>query len=105
MAGAIFENYVVSEIHKMQTYSEIPADCYFYRTNHGAEVDLIVDRGIEKELIEIKKSHSYKISMTKQLKNFPKLENTTQFLLYQGDSIPDGADLHIWHYKKYLKRD
>jgi len=59
LIGNIFENFAVSEFVKAINNSEISAQLYYYRDNHGNEVDLIVDRGDHQIPIEIKLSASY----------------------------------------------
>ncbi len=53
MAGAVFENYIITEMAK---YHDL-ANLYFYRTSDKLEVDLIIDHGYHKHCIEIKKPH------------------------------------------------
>ena len=55
MAGALFENYVIADIYKKIKHRKLNFDLYYFRTNHGIEVDLIVDKKHSKEFIEIKK--------------------------------------------------
>lgn len=115
MSGQLFENYVISEIAKSQKHTLTPANLYYFRTNHGVEIDLIIDRGAEQDFIEIKKSYSYQSKMTSALQELSKtlssksasVTSVQSYLLYQGESVPSGGhqDLHIWHYADYLKKD
>jgi uncharacterized protein len=112
MAGALFENYLIQEIAKLQKYSLHKGQLYYYRTNHGAEIDLIVDHGNTQDWIEIKKSHTYQPKMTSTLKDLSALARQHQsiqnYLLYQGESFPDATSensLRIWNYQKYLRSE
>ena len=56
MSGALFENYLVSEVLKKECHNNTKADLYFLRSHEGYEVDLIIDRKRTQEWIEIKRS-------------------------------------------------
>lgn len=101
MAGALFENYIVSEILKKQKHTVSNANLYFLRTSDKSEIDLIVDSGHEKELIEIKKSSSFNEKMIQPIKRF--ITNTDKgFLLYNGETLPQRDNIRIINYKEYL---
>lgn len=85
LAGSLFENFVVSEIYKRELHQATQADLYYYRTQDQTEVDLIIDRKGKRELIEIKKSSTFKVSMLHGLKKIRK-EGDACFFLYQGDN-------------------
>jgi predicted AAA+ superfamily ATPase len=74
-AGHVFENMVVMEAVKQFAGRGKRAPCYFYRTSHGLEVDLLIDKGDKIDAFEIKFSSNPKIEMTEgllQIKNdFP----------------------------------
>lgn len=84
LAGPLFENYVISEIYKKHLHRAETADLYYLRTYEKAEIDLIVDRRTHCELIEIKKSATFKPKMIETLKSFRQPEDKA-YLLYQGE--------------------
>lgn len=43
-AGRLFEQFIVLETHRMLHYLHSEASLYFWRTNHGAEVDLLIEK-------------------------------------------------------------
>lgn len=101
LAGQIFENYIISEILKKELHSKSHSSLYYYRTNHGVEVDLIVDKKSSRQFIEIKKSHTFRPRMIKHLENLE--ENFDQgFLLYEGATMPAGEHIKILNYSDYL---
>ena len=103
LGGAIFENYVVSEIKKSILHSVTNSQMYFYRTSNHVEVDLIIENGLHKEIIEIKSSYTFKPMMVKPIESI--LSNLDEgFLLYQGDEFPFSESIKIWPYQKYLQR-
>lgn len=103
LGGAIFENYVVSEIKKSILHSATNSQMYFYRTSNHVEVDLIIENGLHKKIIEIKSSYTFKPMMVKPIESI--LSNLDEgFLLYQGDEFPFSESIKIWPYQKYLQR-
>ena len=102
LAGALFENYVVSEIYKKELHRFSDASLYYLRTYDKSEVDLIIDRKAYREWIEIKKSSTFKSNMIQTLKAFRK-EGDQAYLLYQGEEERfDGV--HILSLGRYLAR-
>lgn len=68
--GAIFETLVVSEIIKAQANKGRPPELYYWRTNYGAEVDVVLRRGEELKPIEIKSHSQPDASMVRGLATF-----------------------------------
>lgn len=66
-AGHIFENMVLMDVVKQFVGRGKRAPCYFYRTSHGHEVDLIIDKGDFVDAYEIKFTTNPKIEMTEAL--------------------------------------
>jgi predicted AAA+ superfamily ATPase len=42
--GRLFEQLIILETHRMLSYQKSEASLYYWRTNHGAEVDLIIEK-------------------------------------------------------------
>ena len=85
MAGAFFENYVISEIIKSyynQGISDLPL--YFYRDKEKKEVDLIIEDGGILYPIEIKKHADPQKS---DAKNFAVLEAIPGVKIGQGGIV------------------
>ena len=57
--GGIFENFIISEFKKEISETNKSTRVYFYRDNHGNEIDLVVDTGGSLIPIEIKSSATY----------------------------------------------
>lgn len=64
MSGAIFENWVVSEIRRTYTQNGLEPPLWYYRDRDGAEIDLVVERDGHLHPIEIKKTGTPKSAMT-----------------------------------------
>ncbi len=101
LAGPLFENYIVSEIYKKELHSNTHSSLYYFRTNHGVEVDLLIDRKSALEFIEIKKSHTFRPHMLKHLESL-KSHFNKGFLIYEGEAIPYTKQIKIINYYDYL---
>jgi predicted AAA+ superfamily ATPase len=104
MTGQLFENYIISEVYKRELLDSKQKELCYYRTSHGEEIDLIIDRIQSKELIEIKSGHNFKPVMLKQIKSL--LENNDKgYLLYNGNNFPLDPNIKIINYRNYLSGD
>jgi predicted AAA+ superfamily ATPase len=52
--GALFENFLVSEVYKANMYGRFGYQLHFWRTTDGSEVDLVLVRGDDIRGIEVK---------------------------------------------------
>lgn len=70
--GRLFETMVVNELFRTAETDRLPCRFYHYRTNHGQEIDLIIQKNIASEpiAVEIKSSTSPSFSDVKQLAGF-----------------------------------
>lgn len=101
LTGSLFENYVVGEILKRELHLKTNSTLYYFRTSHGVEVDLIIDRGLHKDLIEIKHSSTFHPKMTDSISTI--LESGDEAcLLYNGENFPYVDKIKILNYKNYL---
>ncbi len=101
MAGALFENYVVADILKKIKHSALDAELYYFRTADKAEIDLIVDRKINQDFIEIKKSSTFTPKMATVLKNY--CEDPAQgYVLYRGEGFSFQKNIRVINYSEYL---
>lgn len=102
LCGPIFENYIVSEIQKKIKHQNNKHQLYFIRTNHGVEVDLIVDKKSSRDFIEIKYSETFKPSMAKVIEGLMTKKNQTGYILYNGTEIQYSENIKASNYKAYL---
>jgi len=101
MAGRIYENYLISEILKRELHCKTHAELFYLRTSSGLEVDLIVDRKKSKELIEIKKTETFRVRMLHAIDVF--IEDGDQgYLIYNGKSLPYTDHINVKNYAEYL---
>ncbi len=87
--GSLFENLVIGEKLKQIENRRLHERLYFWRDRHGTEVDLVVDRGLEKVLVEIKASRTFKpemlVSLNKVAEIMGKKYRVKRELAYQGE--------------------
>lgn len=102
MQGALFENYVISDIAKNIKHRHQDAELYYYRTQHGAEVNLIIDHKTHLDWIEIKSTASFRPKLLKQLIEHKKTQDKA-LLLYQGAHFPY-PDVKVCHFTDYLNK-
>lgn len=86
LCGAVFENWVIAEYLKMYANSGQTAPVYFWRDQHGHEIDLVVDHGTNLELVEIKSGMTFNKDYFKQINWLNKLQDRQDGLcVYGGD--------------------
>jgi len=54
LRGAIFEGWVVAELLKHHRHHGVVPQMFFYRDRSGSEVDVVIERGADRLLVEIK---------------------------------------------------
>lgn len=101
-AGALFENFIVSETKKNIYHNNLNHDMYYLRTEHGVEIDLILDKGRTKDLIEIKHSSTFKSSMFKSIDIFKEPTDHAK-IIYTGKSFSHSPNMEVLNYHDYLK--
>lgn len=101
MAGNLFENHIVSQCLKQDRHANRRSEFYFYRTGHGVEIDLIIDRGLQRELVEIKKTATFRPRQIKPLKALqPEAHGAT--LVYEGETLPDIGGIKVQNWSDFL---
>lgn len=85
--GAIFENWVISEIRKNNFNAGQNEGMYYFRDSAGNEIDLITESGDEPRAIEIKASSKTDIDMFRGLKYWQKYKPKSQcILMHKGNT-------------------
>jgi hypothetical protein len=86
LIGSIFENWVVSEIKKSFQHQGKEAPLYFWRDQHGHEVDLIIDQGNHLFCIEIKSGQTFQNDFLNSIVWLNKLQDKKAgACIYGGD--------------------
>lgn len=87
--GALFENMMIAEYVKQMHHQNNSEDLWFWRDTHGNEIDLIVDKGDQMDIIEFKASETIKTQMFDGLSKFEEIsqiKNLNKSLVYGGDT-------------------
>lgn len=84
--GNIFENLVISEMHKNALNNATRSKFYFWRDKSQNEVDLIVENGTRLDAIEIKSGKTINQNYFKGLNYFKNLKSDAHlYLIYGGE--------------------
>ncbi len=85
--GNLFENFVITEFLKENFNKGLYHQFYFWRDKTGNEIDLIIEKGTQKTLVEIKASQTFNMSMLKGIEYYNSLYTTKNVaaLVYTGD--------------------
>jgi len=97
--GPVFENYVVAEIKKWIMHHGLKDQLFYFRTNLGVEIDLIIENLSKNilQLIEIKSTETAKQEMFQNIFKVKELEKQDQkrkkhiknLLIYRGDTVKE----------------
>jgi len=86
--GQLFENLIISEFYKWFTNAGKKPGLYFWRENHGNEIDCIVEWGNKRLSVEIKAGYSYNAEYFSHLITWQKYSGAKpddSFVVYSGD--------------------
>jgi predicted AAA+ superfamily ATPase len=101
--GEAFEHWVLQEIHRLNHYTQSDYRMAYFATKHGAEVDLVLSRGRETVLIEIKSSKNHDFDEIRKLNVIAQDFNPTKTFYLSCDTrrITDGKVVAL-HWKDFL---
>lgn len=103
--GTLFETLIVTQIiHSISAHDEIGCRLSSYRTEHGAEVDLIIERPRETIALEIKATRNIGDSDLTGLKSFARFygKNHRAIVAYQGSEQLRIGDIDILPWQTML---
>jgi len=101
LRGSIFENFVIADLIKYRWNRGKDHHLYFFRDNHGLEVDILFQQGHRLKPIEVKLSASYNSEFGKKLRIFSELigeRNMQPEIIYTGrdEETINGIRLTPW---------
>lgn len=97
LRGAIFETFVASELKKIFYNAGERPPIYFWRDNHGDEIDFLLDFGKELIPIEVKSGETVTGDFFRSLEKYKRLSGCKQsVLIYGGDKSSQRRDTSIW---------
>jgi uncharacterized protein len=89
LRGGLYENFIILEFLKAYANRGLMPRLYFYRDNHGNEVDLILQKGRKLFPIEIKSAMTFSESFLKGIDRFKDVIQSEQWdggaVLYNGE--------------------
>jgi hypothetical protein len=97
--GAVFESFVVSELHKNFVHRGEQPSLYFWRDSAGHEVDIIVETGSELIPVEIKSGQTITPEFFDGLDYWRRLSDRSSgpaALLYGGDESSKRSDAIVY---------
>jgi predicted AAA+ superfamily ATPase len=89
LVGQLFENLVVLEALKSRYNQGLDSNLYFYRDNHGNEIDLLHVSGRDMIGVEIKSAATFNASFKKNLLRFSEKQSPLRYsyVIYNGQQI------------------
>jgi len=96
LRGSIFENWVIVEYIKNYYNEGEEAPVYYWRDQHGHEVDLVIDEGEYLDLIEIKSGTTFQKEFFKNINWLNKLQNrAVATCIYGGSKVLNLGDKKV----------
>jgi predicted AAA+ superfamily ATPase len=99
LRGAIFENWVISERLKQFAALGVEAPLYFWRDQHGHEIDLVEDQGQFLRLVETKSAETFHQDFLKNMNWLSKLQGKHDCTLVYGGAerfTHQGTEILPW---------
>lgn len=102
LRGALFETFVISEAYKQRDHAGLPEALWFFRDNHGNEVDLLVGHGTLYDAWEIKSAMTLSPDFFKGIRRLAEATDVLdgQGIIYAGDRTltRQGVRIIPWHH-------
>jgi uncharacterized protein len=103
--GALFENFIISEIIKQRFSRGLRSNCFFWRDSKGNEIDCIIENADRLLAVEIKSGSTFSSVFFKNLNYWNSISGNTagdSFLIYGGDTIRETRDGKLLSWKSFL---
>jgi hypothetical protein len=106
LRGAIYENLIYSELLKNNVNHGNRSNIWFWRDNHGTEIDFLLETGTDITAIEVKSATNFHDDYLSNLLKFRKYtpDIKDMYLVYDGLIERKKDNIHIvnWKNSKYL---
>ena len=102
MRGAIFENWVLTETIKHRWNQGLAADVYFWRDNHGTEVDLVFEHNGLLQAVDIKSGTTFAsdwANACKKWQSYAGREAAKPIVIYGGNEGLDTAAFRLMSWR------
>lgn len=99
--GALFENFVISELYKDRYNQGLIPNIYFWRDSSGVEIDVIIEKGEMLVPVEIKSSQTVTEDFFKNLAKWTRLSGSKSksYIIYGGNESYTRHGVHILSWK------
>lgn len=99
--GALFENFVVSELLKQRYNQGLASNLYFWRNNTGDEVDVVIEYGEKLMPMEIKSGQTFNADYLTSINKWMKISGDSALapkLVYGGSDnmMRNGVEIRSW---------
>ena len=87
LRGSLFENFIILEILKSRFNIGRSSNLYFWRNNHGNEIDCVIEKPDNLYAIEIKSGRTFAIDFFKGINYWNKITGNIlgrSFVIYSG---------------------
>ncbi len=105
--GSLFENMIIAEyVKRLSHKSEKQTDVWFWRNSDGNEVDLIIQKSMHDEIVEIKATETIMSDLFKGLNRYAALETEVDLkktLVYGGNIGQKRSTLEVVSWKEFGK--
>jgi hypothetical protein len=104
--GALFENFVVSELIKQRFNQGLASNLYFWRNNTGDEVDVVIEQGEKLMPVEIKSGQTYNSDFVAGINKWMKFAGETSMtpqLVYGGDDNMNRNGIEVSSWKSIFR--
>ena len=105
--GALFENMVINEFMKDALNRGERLQYYFWRDSSQREIDLIIDKGLEKNVYEVKMSQTINQDFFKTLQYYKELDAQANLnLIYGGNTDQERSGVMVYGFENsgYLEK-
>lgn len=92
--GALFENLIITDLLKQQFNTGLASNIYFWRDQHGHEIDCILERASELIAIEIKAGKTINSDYFTELTYWQKLSSHNKTLVIYGGNQNQQRSTH-----------
>jgi uncharacterized protein len=102
MRGPLFETFIISELMKIRLNRGLPSNLFFWRSNAGDEIDVIIEKGQKLIPVEIKAGQTVSQDFFKGLVKWQKIAGgaaSKGILVYAGTQSYEKQEGHVISWK------
>jgi hypothetical protein len=103
--GSLFENFVISDVVKMNAHNNLKQDFYFIKNKNGQEIDLLIDDGVKILPIEVKSAQTFNESFSKNLAYYARLSKgfSPGYVVYAG-ADQNRSNYQVLNYYNFFQK-